>query len=102
MAWFKGVPSLNRKTREQFLIDAEKVHGDRYSYSKSLYVNAETKLIISCKEHGDFLQTPSSHQRGHGCSKCGILKMTMTTGEFIIAAFAAVPRFVVPRNSAIA
>lgn len=82
----KGTPSPKRKTQEQFLIDAEKAHGNSYDYAKTIYSTADTKVTISCKKHGDFLQTPIIHIRGHGCLKCGRLKITMTTDEFIIAA----------------
>lgn len=34
------------KTTEQFIIDAKKVHGDEYDYSKSKYINAMTYIEI--------------------------------------------------------
>ena len=46
------------------------MHGDRYDYSKVVYVRSKDKVIITCKEHGDFEQTPVSHLRGRGCAKC--------------------------------
>lgn len=46
------------------------VHGDRYDYSKVKYVNSHTKVCIVCPIHGDFMQTPSSHERGSGCPRC--------------------------------
>ena len=52
-------------------MDAQKVHGDFYNYSKSAYINAKTKLIISCPLHGDFEQQPTNHKSGQGCPKCG-------------------------------
>ena len=54
-----------------FIMDAQKVHGDFYNYSKSAYINAKTKLIISCPLHGDFEQQPTNHKSGQGCPKCG-------------------------------
>lgn len=76
-----------RKTIEQFIIDARKVHGDRYDYSKSKYVNADTKLTIICSIHGKFKQRPADHLRGRGCRKCKYCKLRntklLTIDEFI-------------------
>lgn len=54
----------------EFLKRAREVHGDRYGYSKSIYINTKTNLIITCKIHGDFQQTPDSHLGGSGCITC--------------------------------
>lgn len=48
----------------------KKVHGDKYSYEKVKYSGNQKNIIITCKEHGDFLQTPGAHQNGAGCPKC--------------------------------
>ena len=39
-------------------------------------------MIIICKKHGEFLQTPDDHIRGHGCPRCKHSK-----GESIIYKF---------------
>ena len=36
------------KSKEQFLQEARKVHGDKYDYSKVDYVNYQTKVTIIC------------------------------------------------------
>ena len=56
---------------ELFISKALKVHGDKYDYGKSDYVNAKTKVCIVCPEHGEFWQTPSNHLSNKGCSECG-------------------------------
>ena len=43
-----------------------------YDYSKVEYKSARDKIIISCKTHGDFTQTPNDHLNGCGCQKCGL------------------------------
>ncbi len=58
-------------TTPQWIDAAIQVHGDRYDYAKANYVNARTKIIIVCKEHGEFEQIPNSHLAGMGCKKCG-------------------------------
>ena len=71
-----------KKTTEEFIQDAIKVHGDKYDYSKVEYINSKTKVIIICKEHGEFEQTPKIHLRKNGCKKCSG-KYQYTTKEFI-------------------
>lgn len=59
-------------TTEEFIRRAREVHGDKYDYSKTRYVNAHTKVCIICPEHGEFWQNPSSHLKGMGCKKCAV------------------------------
>lgn len=54
-----------------FIEKARAVHGDRYDYSRAVYVRAKDKLIISCGKHGAFLQMADTHTRGGGCKACG-------------------------------
>ena len=58
------------KTTEQFIIDAKKIHGDKYDYSLVEYEKAIIKVKIICTIHGIFEQSPNDHLSGHGCSKC--------------------------------
>ena len=69
-------------TTEEFIKKARKVHGDKYDYSKVVYVNNHTKVCIICPEHGEFWQEPSSHLMGRGCPKCAG-KERLTTEEFV-------------------
>lgn len=62
----------NRKISTQDFIDrAIDVHGNRYDYSKTNYIKAHEKAIITCHVHGEFYQTPNAHVTGHGCPACG-------------------------------
>lgn len=63
--------SANPGTIGSFIKKAEKVHGERYDYSKSVYLGAREKLEIICREHGSFWSAPTNHYRGKGCPKCG-------------------------------
>ena len=47
-----------------------KIHNNTYDYSKSIYINWKTPLIIICTKHGDFEKTPNEHLNGSGCLKC--------------------------------
>lgn len=53
-----------------FVDRARKIHKGRYGYEKAVYVNAHTKVTITCFLHGDFLQSASSHLSGRGCPDC--------------------------------
>ena len=73
-------------TTEQFIEKAIQVHGDKYDYSKVEYKNADDKIIVVCKEHGDFLQIPDFHvNRKSGCAKCAN-NVTSDTKSFIFKA----------------
>ncbi len=60
----------NKKTLEEFIEEAKLVHGNKYDYSKSIYVNYHTKIYIICPKHGGFWQTPAKHLAGQGCPVC--------------------------------
>lgn len=60
----------NRQSKEDFLKKSKEIHGNRYSYSNTEYIDDRTKVIISCNFHGNFLQTPNAHKQGKGCMKC--------------------------------
>lgn len=55
---------------ETFIKAAKKVHGDRYDYSKVVYIRANIPVIIICKKHGEFKQNPANHIRSQNCIKC--------------------------------
>lgn len=59
-------------TTEEFINKAKNKHGDKYDYSKVIYNKSTEKVVIICKVHGEFQQTPHKHNQGCGCQKCGI------------------------------
>ena len=63
--------STKKLTIESFIEKAKLVHGDKYDYSKVVYSNNKTKVIIVCKIHGEFIQSPIGHLTGNGCQICG-------------------------------
>ena len=50
---------LKKMTTEEFIKRAGEIHDNKYSYNKSIYINQNTKTIITCPLHDDFDQTPS-------------------------------------------
>lgn len=61
----------SQEAKDNFIESSRAVHGDRYDYGRVVYVRAHDKVTITCKEHGDFEQTPNTHLSGKGCYKCG-------------------------------
>ena len=69
---------MPKKTTEQFILEAQEIHKDengnpKYIYEKTEYKTKEEKVIISCKNHGDFLQSPNHHlSNKRGCPECAM------------------------------
>ena len=80
--WMTPVKHINRKhncpkcrnlnkTINEWIESANKVHNNKYNYSKFNYVNIDTKSTIICPEHGEFEQTFEKHiNRKQGCPIC--------------------------------
>jgi hypothetical protein len=60
----------NKLPPEEYLRRCVEKHGDLYDYSRSVFGNNATKVIIRCKIHGDFLQPPITHMNGAHCPRC--------------------------------
>jgi len=72
--------SNKKKTKEKFIEEAKKIHGDKYDYSLVEYFNRNTKVKIICKTHGIFEQRPSNHiTNSSGCRLCGIKRIRKKT-----------------------
>jgi len=74
-------------TTEKIINRFKEIHGDKYDYSKVVFVKTTIKVCIICPEHGEFWQEPHAHLKGQGCPKCGLNKRikskTNTNEEFI-------------------
>lgn len=57
-------------TTQDFITKASLIHKDKYDYSLVNYLDSKSKVIIICKIHGEFLQSPTNHLNGKGCRKC--------------------------------
>ena len=83
----KGCHSCGRKkandslriSKEEFIMNAVKLHQNVYDYSLVEYVTYHTKVKIICAIHGVFLQKPAKHitGKGHGCPACGLIKVSV-------------------------
>ena len=47
-----------------------KVHNNKFDYSKFKYTSIFEKSIIICKIHGEFEQNPHNHSQGQQCPEC--------------------------------
>lgn len=76
-----------KKNIYDFIEDAERVHGNKYDYSKVVYNGCKEKVCIICPEHGEFWQTPDAHVQGRGCPVCRYINSaknnSLTRDEFI-------------------
>lgn len=64
-----------KKTTEEFIADARKVHGDKYDYSETVYNGVYTPVTIKCPIHGVFRKRPYDHLTlKQGCKQCSIEK----------------------------
>jgi len=55
---------------ETFIEKSKLVHGDKYSYDCSNYIDSHSSIDILCKKHGIFSTKPYMHLQGQGCPKC--------------------------------
>lgn len=59
-----------RSNVAEFVRKSQKIHGDKYDYTRTEYHTAKTKVTIRCKKHGFFEITPDKHLGGGGCPTC--------------------------------
>lgn len=66
---------MGRKPSIETIIEEFKlIHGDKYDYSQTIYINSTTPVKIICPVHGEFFQIPSIHlnkKNIHECPQCG-------------------------------
>lgn len=61
-----------RSNTKRFVEKAKVIHGNTYIYDRVNYKDADSKVIIVCKEHGEFEQMPRTHLSNKGCAKCNL------------------------------
>jgi len=69
----KGCPKCagQHLTNEDFINICNKVHNNKYDYSKVKFKDIFTKVCIICPKHGEFWQTPNNHKNNaRGCPGC--------------------------------
>lgn len=70
--------------KDLFVEKANKIHNNKYDYSKVKYVDSKTKVCIICPQHGEFNVVPNNHLSSNvGCPKCSKLKSASERGSLI-------------------
>jgi hypothetical protein len=72
-----------KRTQQDFLDLAKAKHGDKYDYSKSVYLAGSKQIKIICRKHGEFSKRAENHLLGQGCKKCNIKQSVYDTAKFI-------------------
>lgn len=65
--------TYNQLTTEKFIKRAKAIHGDKYDYSETEYINMKTKVKIRCQKHGVFELIAGNHINPKikaGCPYC--------------------------------
>ena len=57
----------------EFIINAKKLRGNKFEYSRVEYINNTTSVLIGCPDHGFLPQVPWTQLRNrtNGCKECG-------------------------------
>ena len=69
-------------TTAELLLKLKKLYGDEYDLSRVEYTNANTKVKIICKVHGEFAQIPNNILKMHACPECTDRKKK-NSGDFL-------------------
>jgi hypothetical protein len=72
----------HNRTNNEFIVEAKKIHGNKYNYSLVDYKKRHDKVKIICPIHGIFEQQPNNHLHGNGCPNC-VPNRKLTQKEFI-------------------
>lgn len=72
----------SKYNNESYINKAKEIHGDKYDYSSTNYINIKTKIIIICKIHGEIIIRPDCHLVS-GCTKCSSTNSKLNTEIFI-------------------
>lgn len=68
-------------TQEEVLNRFKNKHGNKYDYSKVVFIGIKNKVEIICQTHGSFFQNPNKHYNWQGCPKC--IGKNMSNNDFI-------------------
>jgi Zn finger protein HypA/HybF involved in hydrogenase expression len=78
-----NVCTRNPKVNTDYFVQKSKeIHGDKYDYSLTEYVDSSKKVDVICKEHGVFSVLPNNHYK-QNCPKCKEKDRYLTTKDFI-------------------
>lgn len=70
----RGCPYCDNKRifdTKSFVNKANMIHGNKFNYDKTKFIDLHTELTMECPEHGLISVTPHYHLNYFGCKKCG-------------------------------
>jgi len=67
----------------KFILLSKEIHGDKYLYEDTTYNGSHKDVIITCKTHGNFNQSPTNHLSGKGCAFCSTESNRLDFKDFI-------------------
>lgn len=77
------VSNLYRLSNDKFIDKAKLIHNNKYDYSKVNYKCLNKNVLIICKIHGEFMQSPYNHLKGSECSKCAHKNSSSISKEWL-------------------
>jgi len=81
----QGCPMCSRgiNNNAEYILKAREVHGWKYDYSKTNFVDMDTKITVICPKHGEFEVIAGEHLKGVNCQKCAREKRRKPLEKFI-------------------
>ena len=71
----KKCAGVYKPTTEEAIADFKEIYGNKYDFSKVIYVDSKTEVTVICKKHGIFFRSPNKLKAGQGCSSCSKINM---------------------------
>ena len=65
---------------EMYIAMAKAKHGDKYDYSKTVYLKHNVKIVVTCPKHGDFETLPYTHLKCQ-CRRCYVETLAGNKGN---------------------
>jgi len=76
--------SFNQRKNNEFIEKSNMKYNFKFDYSKVDYINRNTKVVIICPVHGEFMETPVNHLNRNGCNQCSkIDRLKLNKNKFI-------------------
>lgn len=70
---------MKKLTSEEYINRVSKLHNGKFDYSKTIYVNYRTKIIVICPKHGEFNILADNHlSKKQGCNTCAVENHRLT------------------------
>ena len=83
--YYKTIGKSKLKSIDEFIEAANKVHINKYDYSKVSYKKFNDTIEIICPNHGSFFQKRNYHLCGNGCQKCRYSKGERYIENFLVS-----------------